>query len=128
MYRLDTKLTIDLYYVGKSQFIEKQRLRAPSHCTGKMTQNIYMSGKTGNLGIRSKTQGILFAQVVSFLILKANDIATFGVIFFLRSWIGLPIQFCVCKSHKLWKLARGKFAVGQGKIQGKHGNSKIQFA
>ena len=35
--------------------------------------------------------------------------------FFSRSWISLPSQFCVCNTHKLCKLAQGKFAVGQGK-------------
>ena len=35
--------------------------------------------------------------------------------FFPGSWIGLPSQFCVCNTHKLCKLAQGKFAVGQGK-------------
>ena len=35
--------------------------------------------------------------------------------FFPRSWIGLPSQFCVCDSHKLCKLAQGKFAVTLGK-------------
>ena len=27
----------------------------------------------------------------------------------------MPSQFCVCNSHKLCKLAQGKFVVGQGK-------------
>ena len=36
-------------------------------------------------------------------------------VFFSRSWIGLPSEFCVCNSHKLCKLVQGKFAVGQGK-------------
>ena len=67
-----------------------------------------------------KTQGILLAQVVNALILKVKDIAIFAakkINFFSRSWIGLPSQFCVCNtnSHKLCKLAQGKFAVGQGK-------------
>ena len=65
-----------------------------------------------------KTQGICFAQVVNSLIPKVNDIAVFAAkisIFFPRSWTDLPSQFCVCNSHKLWKLAQGKFVVGQGK-------------
>ena len=35
--------------------------------------------------------------------------------FFFRSWIHLPSQFCVCHSHKPHKLAQGKVAVGQEK-------------
>ena len=35
------------------------------------------------------------------------------------SLISLPSQFCVCNSHKSRKLAQGKFAVRQGKKQGK---------
>ena len=34
---------------------------------------------------------------------------------FSRSWTGLLSQFCICNSHKLCKLAQGRFAVGQGK-------------
>ena len=41
-----------------------------------------------------------------------------------RSWIS---QFCVCNSHKLWKLAQRKFAVGQEKHRENTGNLKIQF-
>ena len=37
------------------------------------------------------------------------------ILFFPKSWKGLPSQFCVCNTHKLCKLAQGKFAVGQGK-------------
>ena len=47
--------------------------------------------------------------------------------FFSRSWIGLPSQFCVCNTHKLCKLAQGKFAVRQGKYRENTGNLKIQF-
>ena len=60
----------------------------------------------------------MFAQVVNTLMAKVKDIVIFAVnisIFFSRSWIGLPSQFCVCNSHKLWKLAQGKFSVGHGK-------------
>ena len=56
----------------------------------------------------------MFAQVVNSLMSKVKDIAIFAAKIS-RSWIGLPSQFCVCNSHKLWKLAQGKFAVGQGK-------------
>ena len=64
-----------------------------------------------------KTQGILLAQVVNVLIIKVKDIAIVAAKspFFSRSWIGLPSQFCVCTTHKLCKLAQGKFPVGQGK-------------
>ena len=69
-------------------------------------------------------QGILFAQVV-----KVKDIAIVGAnkSIFSRSWIGLPSQFCVCNTHKLCKLAQGKFAVEQGKHRENTGNLKIQF-
>ena len=41
--------------------------------------------------------------------------------------MGLSSQFCVCNSHKLWKLAQGKFAGGQEKQRENTGNLKIQF-
>ena len=41
--------------------------------------------------------------------------------------MSLPSQFCVCNSHELCKLAKGKFAVGQGKNRENTGNFKIQF-
>ena len=52
-----------------------------------------------------KTQGILFAQVKNSLILQVKDTVIFAakILFFSRSWIGLPSQFCVCNSHKLCK-------------------------
>ena len=83
-----------------------------------------------NTGNFVKTQGILLAQVVNALILKVKDIAVFAAKknhFFPRSWIGLPSQFCVCNSHNLWKLAQGKFAVGQGKNRENTRNLKKQF-
>ena len=61
---------------------------------------------------------------------KVKNIAIFAAkisIFFPRSWIGVPSQFCVCNSHKLSKLAQGKYAVGQGKNRENTGNLKIQF-
>ena len=72
-----------------------------------------------------KTKGFFFAQVVNALILKVKDTGYLlqKNLFFPRSWIGLASQFCVCNSHKLCKLAQGRFAVGQGKT----GNLKIQF-
>ena len=84
-----------------------------------------LSGKTQgiwkfcqNTGNFVKTQGILLAQVVNALILKVKDITIFAAKenpFFSRSWVYLPSQFFVCNTHKLCKLAKGKFAVGQGK-------------
>ena len=55
------------------------------------------------------------------------DICRENLHFFPRSWIGLPSQFCVCNSHKLCKLAHGKFWVGQGKNRENTGNLKITF-
>ena len=49
---------------------------------------------------------------------KVKNIAIFAAkisIFVPKSWIGMPSQFYVCNSYKLWKLTQGKFAVGQGK-------------
>ena len=70
-------------------------------------------GKHREFGNFAKTQGIWFAQVVNSLILKPGkefcNIAV-KISTFFRSWIGLPSQFCVFNSHKLYK-----FAVGQGK-------------
>ena len=61
--------------------------------------------------------GNFLGQAVNVLNLKTKDIAIVAKKnpFFSRSWIGLPSQFCVCNTHKLCKLAQGKFAVGQGK-------------
>ena len=74
-------------------------------------------GKHREFGNFAKTQGIWFAQVVNSLILKVKDISKFATIIlnFFFSLISLPSEFCVCKSHKLHKLAQGKLAVGQGK-------------
>ena len=96
--------------------------------TGKMAKKFPVRENTGNLEILSKhrecclntgkTQGILLGQVVNVLILKVKDIAIVAEKinpFFSRSRIGLPSQFCVCNTHKLCKLAQGKFAVRQGK-------------
>ena len=84
-----------------------------THGTGKMAKKFPVRENAGNLEILPQTQGIWFAQVVNSLMLKVMDIAIFAAKS--RSWIGLPSQFCVCNSYKLWKLAQGKFAVGQGK-------------
>ena len=94
--------------------------------TGKMAQKLPCQRKPGNLEILSKHRefcqntgkhvDIFFAQVVNALILKVKDIAIFaGIFFFSRSWMGLPSQFSLCNSHKLCKLAKGKFVVRQGK-------------
>ena len=86
-----------------------------------------MSGKTQGIWKfcqnTGKTQGILFAQVVNSLMPKVSKIFGTQISIFSRSWIGLPSQFCVCNSYKLWKLAQGKFTVGQENT----GNLKIQF-
>ena len=76
-----------------------------------------------------KTQGILLAQVVNVLILKVKDIVIVAAkkSIISSSWIGLQSHFCVCNTHKLCKLARGKFAAGQGKHREITGNLKIQF-
>ena len=88
---------------------------------------------TGNLEILSKhrefcqntgkTQGICFAQVDS----KSKGHCDIYRNFFSRSWKGLPSQFCVCNSHKLFKLAQGKSAVRQGINRENTGNLKMQF-
>ena len=72
---------------------------------------------TGNLEIWPKhreSTGILFAQVVNFLILKVKNIVIFAVKFALKKF-DIPSKFCVRNSHKSRKLALGKFLVGQGK-------------
>ena len=47
--------------------------------------------------------------------------------FFPEVGLGPPTQFCVCNSHKIYKLAQGKFTVGQGKHRESTGTLKIQF-
>ena len=81
-----------------------------THGTGKMTKKNPCQGIRKFYLNTGKTQGILFGQVVNSLILKVQEFS-----FFPRNWICLASQFCVCNSHKLCKLAQGKFAVGQGK-------------
>ena len=87
----------------------KNRENGPKNSPSEKTQGIWKFCQ--NTG---KTQGIWFALVVNSLIPKVKDIAIFAakISIFSRSWIGLPSQFCVCKSYKL---AQGKFAIGQGK-------------
>ena len=70
-------------------------------------------GKHREFGNLAKIQGILFAQVINSLILKVKDIAIFAakISIFSRSWIGLPSQFCISNSHKLYKLTQEKFVL-----------------
>ena len=100
---------------------------------GKWQQNIPVSLRE-NTGNFAKTQshreniGNLAALVINSLILvKVKVISIFAakISNLFLSWINLPSQFCVYtgNSHKLRKLAQGKFAVGQGK----HRVLKMQF-
>ena len=80
---------------------------------------------TGNLEMLQKhkeNSGNLVAQVVNSLVLKVKGIPIFAAKIpnYILNWISLPSQFCVCNSHKSRKFEQGKFAVGQGKKQGKH--------
>ena len=67
----------------------------------------------------SETRGFFFAQVVNALILKIKDIAIFAAkktkTFQKLDRSAKSVLFMYCNSHKLCKLAQGKFAVGQGK-------------
>ena len=110
-----------------SSFIHSQGTHGTGK-TGKMEKNP-CQGKHREFGNFAKTQGILFAQVINSQRPKVKDIGIFAVkisIFF-RNWIGLPSLFCAYNSHKIWKLAQGKFAGGQGKHRENTGNLKIQF-
>ena len=98
---------------------------------GKWPKEFLVRENTGNLEIlpnksTRKTQGILFGEVVNILMTKVKDIAIFAAKKFIFS-LKLDSQFCVCNSHKLCKLAHGKFAVGQEKHRENMGNLKIQF-
>ena len=84
---------------------------------GKWPKKVPVRENTGNLKILPKHREFYLLKL---LISDAKgkgycDICRRYFHFFSRSWIGLPSQFCVCNSHKLWKLAQGKFVVGQGK-------------
>ena len=72
--------------------------------------------KTGNLEICQNT-GNLFAQVVNSLIPKVKDIAIFAakISIFFQKLNRSASQCCVCNSHTLCELAKGKIVVGQGK-------------
>ena len=101
-----------LHLTGYPRHRENRENGQKNPCQGKHREFWKFCQNTG------KTQGILLAQVVKVLILKVKDIAIVAPKknpFFSRSWIGLPSQFCVCNTHKLCKLAQGKFAVRQGK-------------
>ena len=106
-------------------------------------QGTHGTGKTGKMATKNslsgKTQGLWkFGQNTGNLVCsswKCSDSKSKGFCdicrkknpFFCRSWLGLPSQFCVCNSHKICKLAQGKFAFGQGKKRENTGNLKIQF-
>ena len=90
------------------------------------------NGENGQkkIPVRENTGNLVKTQGKHRDFLKVKDIVIFAAKknhFFPRSWIGLPSRFCVCNSHKLWKLAQGKFAVGKGKHRENTGNLKIQF-
>ena len=84
---------------------------------GKWPKIIPCQGKHREFGNLSKTQGILFAQVVNSLILKVKGIVIFvaKISIFPQKLDRSACQFCVCNSNKLCKLTQGKLAVGQGK-------------
>ena len=84
--------------------------------TGKMANKILCQGKHREFGNVVKTQGIWFAQVVNFLILKVKDISVFSVKISIFGGGSCISQFCVCISYKSCKLAPGKY-VGQGKYR-----------
>ena len=95
----------------------ENRENGPKNSLSGKTQGIWkFCQKTGNF---VKTQWIYFAHVVNALILKVKDIAIFAAtknLFFSRSWIGLPSQFCVCNSQNYVNWHRENT-----------GNLKIQF-
>ena len=82
-----------------------------------MAKDIPCQGKHREFGNFAKTQGIWFAQVLNYLILKVKDFSMFAakISNFFLSWISRPSQFCVSKNNKSRKLAQGKSVVGQGK-------------
>ena len=78
-----------------------------------------MSGKTQGIWKfcqnTGKAQGILFAQVVNSLILKVNICRENFLFFQIFNRSAKSVLSIVCNSHKLCKLAQGKFAIGLGK-------------
>ena len=115
-------------YTGYPRHRENRDNGQKNSLSGK-TQGIWkFCQNTGNF---VKTQGTFFCSSSKCSDSKSKghcDIYRKKKTFFpLRSWIDLPIQFCVCNSHKLCKLAQGKFAVRQGKYRENTRNLKIQF-
>ena len=88
---------------------------------GKWLKKIPVRENTGNLEILPKDRentGNFVCSSCKFPDAKGKgycNICCENFHFFPRSWRGLQSQFCVCNSYKLWKLAQGKFVVGQGK-------------
>ena len=96
---------------------------------GKCLKKISVKENTGNLEIlpkhrefslnTGKTQGILLAQVVNVLILKVKDnviVAPKKSYFPEAGYVCQVSSVDVLNTHKLCKLAQGKFAVRQGKL------------
>ena len=74
-----------------------------------------LSGKTHGIWKFCQNTGNLVCSSCEFPDSKGKryfDICRENFQVFLRSWISLLSQFCVCNSHKSRKLAQGKFAVG----------------
>ena len=85
---------------------------------GKWPKKASLSGKTQGIWKFCQNTGNFVCSSCKFPDAKGKgycNICREKFPFFSRSWIGLPSQFCVCNSYKLWKLAQGKIAVGQGK-------------
>ena len=81
--------------------------------------NKSLSGKPREFGNFAKTQGILFAQVVNYLILKVKDICCKNFLFSFRISICAPSQFCVCNGHKSRKfIGTANICCSTGKTQG----------
>ena len=77
-----------------------------------------LSGKTQGILKYCQNTGNFVCSSCKFTDAKCKGYLLRKCPFVSRSWTGLPSQFCACNSHKLCKLAQGKFAVGQGKTQG----------
>ena len=78
--------------------------------------NKSLSGKPREFGNFAKTQGILFAQVVNYLILKVKVLAAKISYFLLESRYVRQVSFVyVMVTNHVNSLARRIFAVRQGK-------------
>ena len=92
---------------------------------GKLPKIFPVRENTGNMEILQKHRDFFFSSC------KFPDSKGKGYLQYLPLkfpfFLGLPTQFCVCNSHKLCKLAQGKFVVGQGKNRENTGDLKIQF-